>query len=158
MTKIEKLPEVEIYSDWWANPNPWPWGYWVIMCYKWIKKEFKKWFKITTNNRMELTWVITGLSNLKVKSKVNIHTDSQYTINWIEKWWAKKWKANNWYRTKSEKAVNYDLWEKLLDLIEKHEVKFTWIKWHNGHTENERCDELATWSYANERFIRWWMI
>jgi len=139
-----ELPKVDIYSDWWARPNPGPGWYWVVMNYKWIKKEFS-WFEDnTTNNRMELTWAITWLKKLKTKSRVNLYTDSQYTINGIEKWWAKKWKANNWMRTKSEKAINYDLWEKLLDLVEKHEVKFHWVKWHNGHEENERCDELAT--------------
>ena len=144
MVNKNSLPEVELYSDWWANPNPGVWGYWIILCYKWVKKEFMQGYKLTTNNRMEMTWVITWLSKLKTKSKVMIFTDSQYTINWIQKWWAKKWKSNNWYRTKNDKAVNYDLWEILLDLVEKHEVNFTWVKWHNWHIENERCDELAT--------------
>lgn len=138
------LPEVDIFSDWGSNPNPWKWAYWVILCYKWIKKEFSAGYKLTTNNRMELTWAITGLEKLTKKSKVNLYTDSQYTINWIEKGWALKWKQNDWFRTKTEKAVNYDLWEKLLDLVDKHEVKFHWVKWHNWHLENERCDELAT--------------
>lgn len=154
----DNIPEVEIYSDWWAVPNPWVWGYGVIMQYKWIKKEFYQWFKMTTNNRMELLWVITGLSKLKWKSKVHIFTDSQYTINWISKWWAKKWRDNNWFRTKSEKAVNYDLWEKLLDLTEKHEVEFTWVKWHNWHIENERCDELATLAMSWELFDDEWYL
>ncbi len=139
-----KLPEVEIYSDWWARPNPGAGWYWVVMVYKGIKKEFSWFYDNTTNNRMELIGAITGLKKLKIKSKVNLHTDSQYTINGIEKWWAKKWKSNNWMRTKSEKAINHDLWEELLDLVEKHEVKFNWVKWHNWHIENERCDELAT--------------
>ncbi len=147
------LPEVDIYSDWWAVPNPGKWWYWVILHYKWVKKEFSQWYKLTTNNRMELTWAITWLEKLKTKSKVNIYTDSQYTINWIEKWWAKKWKENNWYRTKNEKAVNYDLWEKLLDLVSKHEVRFHWVKWHNGHPENERCDELATQAMSKKDLI-----
>ena len=138
------LPEVDIFSDGWANPNPWRGWYWVILSYKWIKKEFYAGYKLTTNNRMELTRAITWLEKLTKKSKVNLYTDSQYTINGIEKWWAKKWRENNWYRTKTEKAVNYDLWEKLLNLVDKHEVKFHWVKWHNGHIENERCDELAT--------------
>lgn len=93
---------------------------------------------------MELTGVITGLSKLKTKSKVTIITDSQYTINWIEKGWVASWKKNNWRKSDKKPAVNADLWEKLLSLIEKHEVSFFWIKWHNGHLENERCDELAT--------------
>lgn len=147
------LPEVDIFSDGWANPNPWKWAYWVILIYKWIKKEFSAGYKLTTNNRMELTWAITWLEKLTKKSKVNLYTDSQYTINGIELGWAKKWKENNWYRTKTEKAVNYDLWEKLLDLVEKHEVKFHWVKWHNGHLENERCDELATLTMNMDNLI-----
>ncbi len=153
MNTETNLPEVELYSDGWANPNPWKWWYWVILHYKWVKKEFLQWFKLTTNNRMELTGVITGLENLKTKSIVNIYTDSQYTINWIEKWWAEKWKKNDWYRTKSEKAINYDLWEKLLDLVSKHKVKFNWVKWHNGHIENERCDKLATLAMNMDNLI-----
>lgn len=143
MTK-KSIPEVELYSDWGANPNPGKWGYWIILRCKWVSKEFSAGYKLTTNNRMELTWVITWLSKLKTKSKVKVYTDSQYTINWIEKWWANIWKKNNWYRTKTKKAVNYDLWEQLLELLENHDVTFEWVKWHNWHTENERCDELAT--------------
>jgi ribonuclease HI len=138
------LPEVEIYSDWGARPNPGPWWYWVVMKYKWIVKEFSGFEENTTNNRMELMWAIIGLEKLNTKSKVNLYTDSSYVVNWIEKWWAEKWKENNWFRTKTEKAINYDLWDRLLKIVKKHEVSFNWVKWHNGHIENERCDELAT--------------
>ena len=114
------------------------------MKYKWIVKEFS-WFEDnTTNNRMELTGAIVALGKLKIKSEVKLYTDSKYTIEWIEKWWAKRWRENDWMRTKTEKALNSDLWKKLLELVEKHEVKFHWVKWHNWHIENERCDELAT--------------
>jgi len=153
MTKIKNIPEVELFSDGWANPNPGKWWYWIILSCRWVKKEFSQWYTLTTNNRMELTWVITWLSKLKTRSKVQVYTDSQYTINWIEKWWAEKWKANNWYRTKVEKATNFDLWEILIDLIPKHEVKFTWVKWHNWHIENERCDELATLAMESDNLI-----
>ena len=148
-----QLPEVQIYSDWWANPNPGPWGYGVIMCYKWIKKELYQGYIKTTNNRMELSGVIAWLSQLKTRSKVVIYTDSQYTINGIEKWWAEKWKSNNWFRKGSDKAVNYDLWDILLNLTKKHEVTFHWVKWHNGHIENERCDELATFAMNQDNLI-----
>lgn len=144
MTKQENIPKVTLYSDWWASPNPGKWWYGVILSCKWVEKEFSAGYEMTTNNRMELTGVITGLEKLKIHSKVQVYTDSQYTINGIEKWWAVKWKKNNWYRTSTEKATNSDLWEKLLLLLEKHEVTFHWVKWHNGHKENERCDELAT--------------
>ena len=138
------LPIVDLYSDWWANPNPWRWWYGIILSCQWVRKEFFQGFHITTNNRMELSWVINGLSKLTKKSKVMVYTDSQYTINGIQKWWAEKWKVNNWYRTKTQKAVNFDLWEQLLKLTQQHEVSFTWVKGHNWHIENERCDELAT--------------
>ena len=93
---------------------------------------------------MELTWAIKWLEVLKELCEVELFTDSSYVVNWIEKGWAKKWKENNWMRTKSQKATNYDLWEQLLDLTEKHKVHFNWVKWHVGHIENERCDTLAT--------------
>ena len=138
------LPEVHIYSDWWANPNPGPGGYGVIMKSWNHQKDFSQGYKRTTNNRMELMGAITGFRKLKTRSKVTLHTDSQYTINGLQKWWAKKWKANNWFRTGSQKAVNHDLWAILLELSEEHEVDFEWIKGHNGHLENELCDQLAT--------------
>lgn len=138
------LPKVELYSDGWARPNPWPWGYGVILRFWKTNKEFSGFEDYTTNNRMELTWVIVWLSKLKEKCEVEVFTDSSYVVNWIEKGWAEKWKANNWMRTKSEKAINYDLWEKLLNLTKKHKVKFNWVRWHNWHKENERCDDLAT--------------
>ncbi len=153
MTDKKNIPKVELYSDGWANPNPWRAGYWIILKYKWITKEFSAWYKMSTNNRMELSWVIIGLEKLKEKCDVQIFTDSQYTINGIKKWWAKKWKANNWFRTKTEKAINYDLWEKLLILTEKHNVVFNWVKGHSGHIENERCDELATLAMDMEILI-----
>lgn len=135
---------IYIYSDWWANPNPGPGGYGVIMkCWD-HQKDFSQGYKRTTNNRMELMWAITGLQKLKTKSKVVLTTDSRYTINGIEKWWAKKWKANNWLKADKKKAQNWDLWEILLEEVEKHDVSFEWIKWHTGHIQNELCDELAT--------------
>ncbi len=140
----KKLPIVDIYSDGWANPNPGPGGYGVIMKSGKYQKSFSQGYKRTTNNRMELMGAIIGFSKLKTQSKVTLHTDSQYTINGLQKWWAKKWQKNNWFRSSGKKAVNYDLWEKLLSLIEKHEVSYNWVKGHSGHRENEFCDELAT--------------
>lgn len=149
----EELPEVHIFSDGGANPNPGPGGYGVIMRCGDHQKSFSGGYKKTTNNRMELTGAITGLQNLKKKSRVILTTDSQYTINGIEKWWAKKWRANNWFRTWNTKAVNYDLWEILLNLTEQHEVSFQWIKWHTGHIENEFCDEMATLAMQGKNLL-----
>lgn len=153
------LPIVHIYSDWGANPNPGPWGYGVIMKCGKHQKDFSQGYKRTTNNRMELMGAIIGFQKLKTKSKITLHTDSQYTINGLQKGWAKKWKANNWYRTKSQKATNHDLWEILLELSQKHEVDFEWIKWHNGHVENELCDQMATIAMQkNDLQIDTWFI
>ena len=136
------MKKIKLYSDGWASPNPWIWGYWVILEFNWTKKEFYQWFKHTTNNRMELLWVISWLEQLKEPCEVEIYTDSKYVVDWIEKWWAKSWKAK-WWKKKWWPVLNIDLWAKLLDLFEKHDAKFFWVKWHNWHLENERCDELV---------------
>jgi ribonuclease HI len=140
----DEIPEINLYSDGGAEPNPGKGGFGVIMSYKGNKKEFSQGYILTTNNRMELMGVIYGLEKLKTRSIVNVYTDSQYVINGIEKGWAQKWQSKNWFRNKNEKAVNADLWEKLLVLIAAHEsVSFSWVKGHAGHVENERCDALA---------------
>ena len=138
------MKKVKIYSDGWARPNPWAWGYGVVLKF-WEKVlELSGFEETSTNNRMELTWAIKWLEALKEPCEVDLYTDSSYVVNGIEKGWAEKWKANNWMRTKSEKAINYDLWEKLLVQTKKHKINFHWVKGHNGHIENERCDDLAT--------------
>ena len=139
-----EIPEINLYSDGGAEPNPGKGGFGVIMSYKDNKKEFSQGYELTTNNRMELMGIIYGLERLKTKSVVNVFTDSRYVIDSIEKGWAKRWRSKNWYRTKMNKAINYDLWDRLLLLISAQEkVTFNWIKGHAGHIENERCDELA---------------
>lgn len=152
--KWEQIPEIDLYSDGGAEPNPGKGGFGVIMSYKGAKKEFSQGYRLTTNNRMELMGVIYGLERLKTKSIVNVYCDSRYVIDGIAKGWAKKWKSNNWYRTKTEKAVNHDLWDRLLVLIStQQEVKFNWIRGHFGHPENERCDELAMIALNSEQLI-----
>lgn len=144
MENWNEIPTIDLYSDGGAEPNPGRGGYGVVLAWNGKKKEFSQGYEMTTNNRMELLGVITGLEKLKTKSNVNVYTDSKYVINGIEKGWAKRWKSNNWYRNKKDKAINSDLWERLLDLISVHTVQFNWVKGHNGHVENERCDCLAT--------------
>lgn len=153
MDKWNEMPIIDLYSDGEAEPNPGNGGYGIILTWKGYRKEFAQGYKLTTNNRMELLGVITGLEKLKTKSVVNIYTDSRYVIDGIEKGWAEKWKANNWYRNKKEQATNVDLWSRLLDLIAKHDVKFNWVKGHNGHPENERCDFLATKALQSKSLI-----
>ena len=139
-----EIPEINLYSDGGAEPNPGKGGFGVIMSYKDRKREFNQGYKLTTNNRMELMGVIYGLERLKTKSVVNIFTDSRYVIDGIEKGWAERWKSKNWYRTRTEMAINHDLWDRLLTLISvQQKVTFNWVKGHAGHLENERCDELA---------------
>jgi len=142
--QVEEKQIVELYSDGGAEPNPGKGGYGVILSYKGRRKEFLQGYRLTTNNRMELLGVIVGLEQLKRPSEVNVYTDSMYVVEGIEKGWAKNWKSNNWYRNrKGDRALNIDLWERLLNLLEIHQVKVNWVKGHNGHIENERCDFLA---------------
>ena len=135
--------QVEIFTDGACSGHPGPGGYGVILRYKGVSKELSGGEERTTNNRMELTAVITGLSALKEPGTVTLYSDSKYIIDAIQKGWAKKWRANGWMRNAKDPALNPDLWEKLLDLLEKHEVTFVWVKGHAGHPENERCDQLA---------------
>ena len=137
------LPEVHIYTDGACTGNPGPGGYGVILLYKDARKEISQGFRKTTNNRMELMALIAGLSSLKEKCRVNLHTDSKYVVDSINQGWAERWQAKGWKRTKRERALNPDLWEKLLSLLKKHQVKVNWVKGHAGHPENERADALA---------------
>lgn len=142
---------VTIYTDGACSGNPGPGGWGVILSYKGHKKELSGGERQTTNNRMELTAVIEGLSALTRPCRVNVVTDSKYVVDAITLGWARKWRAQGWMRNKKEKALNPDLWETLLNLLDRHEVTFTWVKGHAGHPENERCDELAVSFYQNLR-------
>ena len=135
--------QVEIFTDGACSGNPGPGGYGAILRYRGTTKELSGGAASTTNNRMELTAVITALSALKEPCDVTLCSDSKYIIDAVEKGWAQKWRANGWMRNKKEPALNPDLWEQLLDLLEVHHVQFVWVKGHAGHPENERCDQLA---------------
>ncbi|MBQ7937345.1 MAG: ribonuclease HI [Oscillospiraceae bacterium] len=137
------MKEVTIFTDGACSGNPGPGGWGTILRYGEIEKELSGGEAETTNNRMELTAVIKGLEALNQPCKVTVVTDSKYVSDAVTLGWAKGWRAKGWKRSGGEKALNPDLWEKLLDLLEKHEVKFQWIKGHAGHPENERCDAMA---------------
>ena len=137
------MKKVTIHSDGACSGNPGPGGYGVILECGGRLRELSGGYKRTTNNRMELTGVIAGLAALKEKCDVTVVTDSRYVVDAMSLGWAKKWRANNWRRGKDGVAMNSDLWAKLLDLCEGHEVRFQWIRGHNGHPMNERCDRLA---------------
>ena len=113
------------------------------MLYNSHRKELSGGFRRTTNNRMEILAAIAGLEALKEPCNVTLYSDSQYLVHAIEKGWARRWQANGWMRNRKEKAVNPDLWERLLELCKIHTVRFEWLRGHAGHSENERCDELA---------------
>ena len=135
--------KVTIYTDGACLGNPGPGGYGVVLLYNGRRKEISGGFRLTTNNRMEMMGVIVGLRALKERCSVTLYSDSEYVVNSISKGWAVRWRANGWKRNKKDKAVNADLWEQLLDLIDKHEVKMVWVRGHSGVKENERCDELS---------------
>ncbi len=137
------MKNVEIYTDGACKGNPGPGGWGAILRYNGVEKEISGGEANTTNNRMELTAVIRALELLNQPCKVSLYTDSQYVSNALTLGWAEKWKANGWMRNKKEKALNPELWDKLLTLCKTHEVDVHWVKGHAGHPENERCDRLA---------------
>jgi ribonuclease HI len=136
--------KIVIFTDGACIDNPGPGGYGIVLIDGKKKKELSGGFRYTTNNRMELIACLFGLKELERKSSVVIYSDSKYVVDGYSKGWAKKWKANNWMRDETEPAQNVDLWEQLLELCEKNDVQFQWVKGHSGNPENERCDELAT--------------
>lgn len=137
------MKHVYVFTDGACSGNPGPGGYGIIMKYKDTIKEFSGGAAQTTNNRMEMTAVIEALSKLKESCEVTVYSDSKYVIDAVTKGWAKSWQKNNWVKSDKKKALNPELWEKLLGLLDKHRVEFVWVKGHAGHPENERCDELA---------------
>ena len=134
---------VTIYTDGACSGNPGPGGYGAILMYGEHKKELSGGDPNTTNNSMELMGVISALKALNRPCQVDLFTDSQYVVNAIEKGWARKWRANGWMRNKKDKALNPDLWQTLLELLEIHQVSFHWVKGHAENPYNNRCDELA---------------
>lgn len=137
------MKEVTIFTDGACSGNPGPGGWGTILDYNGRRKELSGCEKNTTNNRMELTAVIEGLKALKEKCKVTVITDSKYVSDGINLGWARGWKANNWRKKDKKPALNPELWDELLTLIDNHVVTIKWIKGHAGHPENERCDRLA---------------
>ena len=136
--------QIIIYTDGGCAGNPGPGGYGAVILDGERRSELAQGFRRTTNNRMELMACIAALDTLEVPANVVLHSDSLYVVNGIGKGWARKWRANGWMRTKSEEAENADLWAKLLDLCDRHRVRFVWVHGHAGNRENERCDRLAT--------------
>ena len=137
------MKKVTIYTDGACSGNPGPGGYGAILQYGENRKEMSGGFRKTTNNRMELLAVIAGLEALRDPCRVTIFSDSRYIVDAINKGWARRWRANGWRRNKKEKAINPDLWSRLLDLLDVHDTEFRWVKGHAGNKGNERADALA---------------
>lgn len=138
------MKHVDIYTDGACRGNPGRGGWGAILVYGSTEKVMSGGEPQTTNNRMELTAAISALSVLKEPCEVTLTSDSKYLIDSIQKGWAKSWKARGWQKSDKSPAINADLWKKLLELLDIHKVSFVWVRGHNGHPYNERCDELAT--------------
>jgi ribonuclease HI len=134
---------VTLYTDGACSGNPGPGGWGAILSYNGVEKELSGGDANTTNNRMELLAVISGLEALKEPCRVELYSDSKYVIDGLSKGWAASWRKNGWRKADKKPALNPDLWEKLLNLVEKHELSYHWVKGHADNPYNNRCDQLA---------------
>ena len=146
------MKQVNIYSDGACSGNPGPGGWGAILKYGSTEKELSGGEAQTTNNRMELLGAIVGLEALKEPCCVTLYSDSKYLCDAVNQRWVYGWQARGWKKKDKKPALNVDLWERLLPLLETHEVTFVWIKGHAGHPMNEKCDTLAV--AARERVTK----
>ena len=137
------MKKIDIYTDGACSGNPGKGGWGAVLVYNGHEKEISGGEMNTTNNRMELTAVIEALTILKEPCAVNLTTDSKYVCDAVTKGWLYSWKNNGWKKADKKPALNVDLWQRLLPLLEKHRVTFNWVKGHNGHPYNSRCEALA---------------
>lgn len=137
------MKHLDIFTDGACSGNPGPGGWGAVLRYQSVEKELSGGEADTTNNRMELTAVIEALACLKEPCDVTLTTDSRYVCDAVSKGWVRGWQRRGWKKADGKPALNRDLWERLLPLLERHQVHFAWVKGHAGHPENERCDHLA---------------
>ena len=137
------MKTVTIYTDGACSGNPGPGGWGAILEWNGIEKELSGGEPETTNNRMELTAVIRSLALLKEPCIVELYSDSKYVIDALEKGWVWGWKKRGWVKSDKKPALNVDLWEQLLPLIQTHQVHYHWVKGHASNEKNNRCDQLA---------------
>ena len=145
-----RMKTVEIYTDGACSGNPGPGGWGAILKYKDIERELSGGEAMTTNNRMELLGVIRALEALREPCTVELWSDSRYVIDGLEKGWAKSWRSRGWVKSDKKPALNPDLWERLLELTEQHEMHYHWVRGHAENKYNNRCDALAV--AAREKF------
>lgn len=151
----ENRPKVEIYTDGACSGNPGKGGYGAVLRYmmasgEYVTKELSEGFESTTNNRMELLAPIVALESLKTSCEVTLTSDSKYLIDAIQQKWIESWIKNNWKTAGKKPVKNVDLWKRLIEVMKKHDIKFIWVKGHNGHEFNEICDRLAVKAYNGE--------
>ena len=144
------MKTVEIYTDGACSGNPGPGGWGAILRYKDIERELSGGEAMTTNNRMELLGVIRALEALKEPCIVELWSDSRYVVDALEKGWARGWQKRGWVKADKKPAMNADLWERLLELTGKHEMRYHWVRGHAENEYNNRCDALAV--AAREKF------
>ncbi len=137
------MKKVTIYTDGACSGNPGPGGWGAILRYKDTEKELSGGAVDTTNNRMELTAVIEALALLKEPCVVELYSDSKYVIDGLSKRWARGWQKRGWIKSDKKPALNPDLWERLLDLTDRHEMHYHWVKGHAENEKNNRCDQMA---------------
>ena len=141
----ESIPgnKVVIHTDGGALNNPGPGGYGAVIEDGGHRRELSGGYRHTTNNRMEIMACIRALEALEKPSDVVLYSDSKYVVDAVAKGWAQRWRKNGWMRSPGKKAINADLWERLLELLSRHRVEFRWIRGHSGNPGNERCDALV---------------
>ena len=146
------MKTVTIYTDGACSGNPGPGGWGAILEYRGVRRELSGAEAQTTNNRMELTGVIRALEQLKQPCRVELYSDSKYVVDALELGWARSWRARGWIRSDKKPALNPDLWQRLLELAQLHELRCHWVKGHAENPWNNRCDELAV--AAREALVR----
>lgn len=147
------MREVNLYTDGACSGNPGKGGYGAILTFNNHEKVMSEGFILTTNNRMELLAAIVGLEALKEPCKVTLYSDSKYLVDAIKNGWVYGWKKKGWKKSDGKKALNPDLWERMLTQLRIHEVELVWLKGHAGHEYNERCDSLAVSAYNSDKLL-----
>lgn len=137
------MKKVTIYTDGACSGNPGPGGWGAVLIYGGHRLEMSGGERQTTNNRMELIAAIEAMSKLNQPCEVELWSDSRYLVDGLEKGWAKSWRARGWKKKDGSPALNPELWERLLELCETHDVTLRWVKGHAENRENNRCDQLA---------------
>ena len=139
----EKKLKLKLYADGACSGNPGPGAYAAIMVCGSTEKIFNRAFVLTTNNRMELLGVIEPMEDFDFPCEIEVWTDSQYIVNAINKKWLESWVKKGWKKADNKPVLNIDLWERMLKVLNRHTIKFNWIKGHSKHPQNERCDQMA---------------